>query len=351
MEPLDGPIALTVPALELVTMPIIEEECTMSLLRCRITGNWSSDFGGGLRAGACGTLTLDDCVISGNSAGGLYGAEGGRLLFGGERLEMTGCSFKGNRAAGDDAGGDGGGLLLHSPSAYIQRRVFSGNSAVLYDARQGASGGAIYLSSGSLVMEHCTIRNNRATSFNESQGGGLIATGGVASLNNCIIAGNRATGEPGTKGGGLHGPVELSNCTIVDNVADNDTSATGGGIFGAATLTNCILWGNLPNQIANASVVTYCDVQDGHSGAGNFSSTPRFTSWGDLDYLLQPLDRWVGDTFVPRSPCIDAGDPTIEDGVFDLHPRWPDHFPNAARSDDPRPSSRSCSIPRGCSPR
>ena len=34
------------------------EECTMNLLRCRITRNWSSDFGGGLRASACGTLTL-----------------------------------------------------------------------------------------------------------------------------------------------------------------------------------------------------------------------------------------------------------------------------------------------------
>ena len=33
------------------------------------------------------------------------------------------------------------------------------------------------------------------------------------------------------------------------------------------------------------------------------------------------------------SPCVDAGDPSIEDRLSDWHPKWPDRYPNGARSD------------------
>lgn len=35
----------------------------------------------------------------------------------------------------------------------------------------------------------------------------------------------------------------------------------------------------------------------------------------------------------PGSPCIDTGDPSIEDALYDRHPRWPDWYPDGARSD------------------
>ena len=35
----------------------------------------------------------------------------------------------------------------------------------------------------------------------------------------------------------------------------------------------------------------------------------------------------------PESPCIDTGDPTIEDAISDWHPRWPPWYPNGPRSD------------------
>jgi len=41
-----------------------------------------------------------------------------------------------------------------------------------------------------------------------------------------------------------------------------------------------------------------------------------------FDYLLRP-----------GSPCIDTGDPSVEDSLYDWHPRWPDWYPNGARSD------------------
>jgi hypothetical protein len=81
----------------------------------------------------------------------------------------------------------------------------------------------------------------------------------------------------------------------------------------------------LPQEIyvfSGTPTVTYSDVQGGWPGEGNIDADPRFSSRGRFDYLLRP-----------SSPCIDGGDPTIEDAISDWHPRWPAAYPNGARSD------------------
>ena len=55
---------------------------------------------------------------------------------------------------------------------------------------------------------------------------------------------------------------------------------------------------------------------------GKVEADPLLRSRGDSDHLLPP-----------GSSCIDGGDPAIEDGISDWHPRWPEWYPNAARSD------------------
>ena len=62
------------------------------------------------------------------------------------------------------------------------------------------------------------------------------------------------------------------------------------------TITNCILWENSDDLIGCSA--TYSCIQDGDAGEGNVSSYPYF------------VDRYNGDySLLPRSPCIDAGDP------------------------------------------
>ncbi len=46
----------------------------------------------------------------------------------------------------------------------------------------------------------------------------------------------------------------------------------------------------------------------------------------------KPTDPEVVAATVVRG-FRDAGDPTVEDGIFDSHPRWPRFYPNGARSD------------------
>ena len=91
---------------------------------------------------------------------------------------------------------------------------------------------------------------------------------------------------------------------------------------------NCIVWSNSSSQIETNYTsnpnVKYSDVQGGWDGEGNIDEDPVFFPdpiYG-FDYLLKP-----------SSPCIDAGDPSIEDALYDWHPRWPGWFPDGARSD------------------
>jgi hypothetical protein len=95
----------------------------------------------------------------------------------------------------------------------------------------------------------------------------------------------------------------------VNNVIIGNRASLGGGIGvsnGNPTVVNNIIWLNSP---ANGPAihglpeppqqVTYCNISGGWPGEGNIEADPLFTS---PDYNL-----------CPQSPCIDAGDPNMQD--------------------------------------
>ncbi len=105
------------------------------------------------------------------------------------------------------------------------------------------SGGAI-CNYGTLTLENCLIRNNRAT-----DGGGILNKGNIT-LKNCTLSNNTADGihqDAGLRcgaGGAIKsetGQLTLINCTVSGNEATED----GGGIFVAckttATFVNSII--------------------------------------------------------------------------------------------------------------
>ena len=61
----------------------------------------------------------------------------------------------------------------------------------------------------------------------------------------------------------------------------------------------------------------FSDILGGWEGKGNIDSDPLFHTFHGFSNLLHP-----------GSPCIDSGDPMIEDG-YD----WPDWYQNNPRSD------------------
>jgi hypothetical protein len=118
-----------------------------------------------------------------------------------------------------------------------------------------------------------------------------------------VIADNTVTGATG-QGGGLYTmygfSMQLLHCTIANNSA-----STAGGMKSefstGATMKNCIAWGNSGDDLVlyqSQLAVTYCDVEGGIAGTGNFDADPLFANAAAGDFHL---------TF--GSPCIDAGDP------------------------------------------
>ena len=129
-------------------------------------GEHPSQAGGILNSG--GTLTMTDCVVSGNRA-----PQGGGLQNDGT-LIMNGCTVSGNVANGSF----GGGLIVYGTSTTLTNCTFSGNNA------SQIGGGVSCQATGLLHMTNCTVTNNTADGLH-------IATNAVnATLKNTIIAGN-----------------------------------------------------------------------------------------------------------------------------------------------------------------
>ena len=155
----------------------IDANVTATLSGMTITGgNITNGSGGGIYN--LGTVTLNNCTISGNSSdtGG-----GGMDSRGGGTATLTNCTISGNSAY------NGGGLDSHGDTSTLTltNSTISGNSA------NNAAGGL--LTDGTASLTNCTISGNSAQT-----GGGVFNNGGTATLTNTIVAGNTASTGPDT---------------------------------------------------------------------------------------------------------------------------------------------------------
>jgi hypothetical protein len=218
---------------------------------------------------------------------------------------------------------DGGGVACWNSSPTLLNNTIARNGARFH------GGGILCLESAPRIFNN-TIRQNSAVFF----GGGLSCVRASPAIRNNSVSGNGANG-----GGGLSlwsSAPSMSNNTIVDNLANS----LGGGIFclesDLQTVTSAILWDNhAPTGkeicLAQDSMldISYSDLEGAQGsvyvepgsilywGDGMLDADPRFIPFQGFDYLLRR-----------GSPCIDAGDPAEEDGLF-----WPYWYNNGPRSD------------------
>ncbi|MFC2105633.1 choice-of-anchor Q domain-containing protein [Candidatus Bipolaricaulota bacterium] len=306
-----------------------------------------SDFGFNVGGGIVnfGTLTLEGCTVSDNSAG-----IGGGIANAGDAT-LINCTVSNNSAASgggidnhvlgtlqlinstvsDNDAFDGGGIY-NDGTATLVNSTISGNSGSLW-------GGGL-LNEGKATLARCVVENNT------SEFGGGFINAGELSLTGCTTYGNSAVEDTvvgGGVGGGIYnyGPAQLTNCTISDNSATN----VAGGIYNddEVSLNNVTIAGNtagtdgggiyvdtsdgveLKNTlIADNTATTGPDCAGtltsfGHNLIGDNDGCTFTPTTGDLvgtstdpiDPLLDPLQNNGGPTethsLLSGSPAIDAG--------------------------------------------
>ena len=256
--------------------------------------------GGGIASGA--NLTVDDCIITGNSAESAFGDIHGGGIDNSGSLVLKNSIVANNRTLlNGSTSGIAGGIHSSGPLT-ISNSTISGN--------QSAYGGGLY-AEGKVTITNSTFSGNSA-----AYGAAIYSEGATMTLVNDTVSGNASAGD----GAGMFldtGTIELYSVTVAANEANADNSGGGGGAgiynFSASvSLNNSILSGNYYRSglflvqadcagtftSSSNNIVTHptCTINGPHS-----SDMPK----------LGPLQDNGGPTLthalLPGSPAVDAG--------------------------------------------
>jgi hypothetical protein len=290
---------------------ILNDQATLTINNCAVTGNDGQTLGAGISNG--GTLTINNSRIGGN---------GLEYQGTGVGISSSGTLIINNSVISDNHSGKGqtnGGGIASSGMLEITNSTIDRNSV-------GGPGGGIS-NSGVATITSSTISGN--SSGGGSPGpqmgpgfGGGIANGGTLTISNSTVSANSAltiNQEPGCGGGiGNSGSLQIANSTISGN-----SGANGGAICNHAVplqIANSILnAGDLGANIFNdGGTITSLGYNLSSDNGGGYLNGP-----GDqinTNPILGPLQDNGGSTQThrpyPESPAIDAGDPSFTPPPF-----------------------------------
>ena len=237
---------------------------TVTLNKLTVTnGNLPGGGGGGLALDQAGTLNLNSCVFSGNSA-----TEGAGIVLGGNAT-ISNCTITGNSTSSNST--VGGGLLVYPPTV--------------------------------LVITGSTISNNT----NGQGGAGFDIRGGGGgsshvTVTNCTISGNAE-----------HGFISPNpqNTSILTNVTITNNSVGLQNFSGNVTLKNCIVADNTSFDILSNISSSSSFNLIGTGGSGGLSNGANSNQVGVANPGLLPLASNGGVTQTHAlsgcSPAINAG--------------------------------------------
>ncbi len=272
---------------------------------------------------------------------GLATSGGGILLEGSAALSISNCSFTGNEALGNAAGGGfGGGIEDDSSGALsVSNSTFDANKAIAVGPNDPivspsyifAAGGAIDLNlagTGSATISNSTFIGNEALggSPGASAGGGAISNssdvGATLTVTGCTLKDNAAIGAAGGdginnygsgQGGGINsiGTLTVRDSTLTDNLAQgaplaadvvpsqavlSNSATAGGGIF-------CL-------DLFGGHVLIAGSTLTGNQAVGGSGPAPALAEGGGISLVLVPSGLVTGctvDNNVARGGAGGAG--------------------------------------------
>ncbi len=289
---------------------------SLTLTGCTITKNAAVlDEGGGIRK-RYGSLVVEDCMISDNTAftlgGGLSGADGG------VNIQIRSSTFSDNST-------DvfyGGGIFVYSGNFSLTDSTVSGNAADY--------GAGIYLTASTQgTISGSAIINNSAL----TDGGGIYVLDSRLTVANSTFCGNVAQGF----GGGIasyDSTLVFRHSTITANRADADgvgDERAGGvslGGIGTLTLDHTILAENFRALSSRSDAIGVIGARysivgvDTDSLVFDFGGNLIGTSISRINPGLEPLANNGGPTMthalLAGSPAIDSGDPVFVAGIGEV---------------------------------
>ncbi|MGC1322762.1 MAG: right-handed parallel beta-helix repeat-containing protein [Candidatus Udaeobacter sp.] len=299
------------PSLYFYGCGIQNDQATLTINNCAVTGNDGLDSGAGISNG--GTLTINNSSITGN---GLEYQGTGVGISSSGTLIINNSIIRGNVSAKGQT--DGGGIYS-SGMLEITNSTIDGNSV-------GGPGGGIY-NTGNAIITSSTISGNFSgggypgPQTGPGFGGGIF-NGATLTISNSTISGNSVlTTDTGPgRGGGIFnsGSLQIANSTISGNSGTN-----GGAICNDAApleITNSILnAGDVGENIFNdGGTITSLGYNLSSDNGGGYLSGPGDQT--NTDPILGPLQDNGGPTQThrpyPQSPAIDAGDPSFTPPPF-----------------------------------
>jgi hypothetical protein len=193
---------------------------------------------------ALATVTISDLTIS-NAKTGEFDFGGG-ISNGQGTLTVSNCVLSGNHA-------DEGGAIWNTGTAIINNTVLSGNTAAF---GVSGAGGGIYNIFGTVTINNSTLSHNSIAAGISGAGGGIYSTNGMVTIINSTISNNFGSDA----GGGIYGAsgtLKITNSTISNNSAN-----VGGGIHNdtIATVKNSILANNAGGDCSGGVPMTAMGV-------------------------------------------------------------------------------------------
>ena len=257
---------------------------TVRISDLRISRGFSSGAGGGVTVESGGNLTLNNCLISGNSAesaGGVFGGSGAIIT-------ITNSTITGNISAVE-----GGGVSNRGGTLMMTNTLIIGNEAPL-------GGGVAVDAGGTATILNTTIAANGNAGGLSGEIGGLWINGAsTVNLKNTIVAKNIVLGTSITDVGGTvisQGNNLIGNTTggtgfIASDLQNDDPQFGGFANNGGPTYTLSLLAASPAINAGNNTGAPATDQrgvarpQGGTVDIGSFESGVTYATFGKIVFV------------------------------------------------------------------